>query len=96
MFYYLTEEEAVDVYAYLMLYPPSDRAPQSPSVASSMSMPSQGGSGHGSPDSTLPSPDTAASDLDSPGAARFGLIALPILVVLVAGVLALWIYFTFL
>lgn len=95
VFYYLNEEEAIDVYAYLLLYPPADRAPQSPLMAASMSVPPQGSSGHGSPGATLPSRDTATDDLDSPSAARFELVALPILVVLVTGVLAGGLYFTF-
>ena len=86
VFYYLNEEEAIDVYAYLLLYPPSDRAPQNPLMAASMSGLTQGGSGHSSPGSTLPSRDPAA---------RFELIALPILGVLVTGVLAGGLYFTF-
>jgi mono/diheme cytochrome c family protein len=95
VFYYLNEEEAIDVYAYLMLYPPSDRAPQSPLMAASMSVSPQDGPGHGSPGSTLPSRDTAASDLESSSAARFELIGLPILVVFVTGLLAGGLYFTF-
>jgi mono/diheme cytochrome c family protein len=95
VFYYLNEEEAIDVYAYLILFPPSDRTPQSPLVAASMSMASQGSWGDGSPGSTLSSRETAASDLDSPSTARLELIALPILVVFVTAALAGGLYFTF-
>ena len=50
VFFYLTDEEAADVYLYLTLYPPTEqRQSDSPLVAASMAMSSHSGQGPGSP-----------------------------------------------
>jgi len=49
VFFYLTDEEAADVYLYLRLYPPSEQSPDSPLVAASMAATSHSGRGPASP-----------------------------------------------
>ena len=50
VFFYLTDEEAADVYLYLTLYPPTEQQPSnSPLVAASMALSSHSGQGPGSP-----------------------------------------------
>jgi mono/diheme cytochrome c family protein len=49
VFFYLTDEEAADVYLYLRLYPPTEQSPDSPLVAASMAATSHSGRVPGSP-----------------------------------------------
>ena len=69
VFFYLTDEEAADVYLYLTLYPPTEQSPDSPLVAASMAATSHSGRG---PASRLPThgsasvaPEAAESERDA-------------------------------
>jgi hypothetical protein len=45
VFFYLTDEEAADVYLYLTLYPPTEQSPDSRLVSASMALTSHSGRG---------------------------------------------------
>ena len=45
VFFYLTDEEAADVYLYLTLYPPTEQSPDSRLVGASMALTSHSGRG---------------------------------------------------
>ena len=65
VFFYLTEEEAADVYLYLTLYPPTEQVPDSPLVAASMTVGSHSGQGTGFPLPTHGSTSVAAEAAES-------------------------------
>lgn len=90
VFFYLSEEEAADVYLYLTLYPPTERANPAPVMASMQSVQPPSGSGTGSSDpSRIPS-QKAGAITDATNAADVPIRGLPwwtgaIVVVLLAG-----------
>ena len=94
-FFYLTEEEAADVYLYLTLYPPTERTERDPRVAPSLFATPLGSNGPGSP-----KPDSAANtiernDPDPTISANWKRIALFLVVALISSALAGGLIFTF-
>ena len=79
VFYYLTNEEAADVYLYLTLYPPSDRPTRTPVVVASVDDQPPSGSGPGNPVTASVSMRAAPQDQAPVSHAVFGTIALTLL-----------------
>jgi mono/diheme cytochrome c family protein len=65
VFFYLTDEEAADVYLYLRLYPPTEQSSDSPLVAASTGGNSHSGQGPGSRPPIARSITVAAQDAES-------------------------------
>jgi mono/diheme cytochrome c family protein len=65
VFFYLTDEEAADVYLYLTLYPPTEQSSDNPLVAASMAVSSHSGQGPGPLLPTRASTNLAAQDAES-------------------------------
>ena len=65
VFFYLTDEEAADVYLYLTLYPPTEQTSHSPLVTASMAVSSHSGQGPGSRPPTVGSTTVAAQEAES-------------------------------
>lgn len=95
VFYYLSEEEADDVYAYLLLYPPADRPPDHPLVLASLSETPPPSPGPGSPIPLLAARNVAPNDPDSTRTAQIEFIAVPLVVMVTITMLAGGLYFTF-
>jgi hypothetical protein len=95
VFFYLTEEEAADVYLYLTLYPPAEQVPDSPLVAASMAVGSHSGQGTGSPLPTHGSTSVAAEAAESEKNAEVEGVAVSVTVTMVAFALVGGLVFTF-
>lgn len=95
VFFYLSEEEAADVYLYLTLYPPSEHDNTSPLVAASLNTDPPSGNG---PQSGIPEPgarNLVPEKADLSKAGRLEIMAIPLLTVLVSVMLTGGLYFTF-
>jgi len=95
VFFYLSEEEAADVYLYLALYPPAEQNTTSPLVAASLNYdpPSGKGPQSGVPVSSARNLEPEREELSKAGWLQMA--ALPWLAVFVMFVLAGGLYFTF-
>ena len=94
VFYYLTEEEAADVYLYLTLYPPTERTNATPVMASLQTAQPPSDSGTGS-SSRAPVPSKEASAIrESDGVAQVQMAAMPWAEAFVALSLAGGVFFT--
>jgi len=94
VFYYLSEEEAADVYLYLALYPPSERPSPSTLVAASVAGPPSG-NGPSSPGRALLVSRAALDEDPSAQTAEVAAAAFPWITPFVAIALAGGLYFTF-
>ena len=65
VFFYLTDEEAADVYLYLTLYPPAEHSPDRPLVAASVAVNSSSAHGPGSPSQVSDSNNVAVEDAEA-------------------------------
>jgi|SRR5271166_2014665 len=95
VFFYLSEEEAADVYLYLMLYPPSEQNTTSPLLAASLNNDPPSGNG---PQSSIPVSGARNLVPEKDELSKAGwlqMAALPLLAVFVMVVLAGGLYFTF-
>jgi mono/diheme cytochrome c family protein len=95
VFYYLTDEEAADVYLYLTLYPPSAGAEPTPLLAASQSAPSSPGEGPTPPTAPLATNGTAPLKPEPAGNLDVERAALPWTEALVALMLSAGLVFTF-
>jgi len=94
VFYYLTDEEAADVYLYLALYPPSERSSPEALVAASVAGPPSR-NGPGSPVHALLVSRAALDQDPSTQTAELATAAFPWITPFVAIALAGGLYFTF-
>jgi mono/diheme cytochrome c family protein len=94
VFYYLTDEEAADVYLYLTLYPPSDRTESAPLLAASPGAPAGPEKGPSPPAAPLAT-NAAASKPESAANMDVERAALPWTEALVALMLSAGVVFTF-
>lgn len=95
VFYYLTEEEAADVYRYLTLYPPAGRLDSSPLMAASLVRPGGSSNRPDPPARIAGTNSTAAKETESTGSADLQRAALPWTEALVALMLGAGLTFTF-
>ena len=94
-FFYLTDEEAADVYLYLTLYPPTEQSPDSPLVAASMVATSHSGRRPASPLPMHGSASVAAEAAESEREAEVEKAAVSITATMVAFALVGGLIFTF-
>lgn len=95
VFFYLTDEEAADVYLYLRLYPPTEQSPDSPLVAAFMAVTSHSGRGTASPLPMHGSASGAAEAAESERDAEIEKAAVSITATMVAFALVGGLAFTF-
>lgn len=95
VFFYLSEEEAADVYLYLMLYPPSKHSTDNLLVAASQLVKPPSAGGSGSPQPALVLKNVTPEDADSTKTAGLPVAALSLVIALVTSMLAGGLYFTF-
>jgi hypothetical protein len=95
VFFYLTDDEAADVYLYLMLYPPTEQTPDSPLMAASLAMSSHSRQWPGSIPPTAASANLAAEDAESARDAEVERAAVSITATVVAFALVGGMVFTF-
>lgn len=95
VFYYLTEEEAAEVYLYLTIYPPSEQPEPSPIVAASLGVHPRSGNGPGLPMALFIPESAAPKKADSADSADFQTVALPWTEAVVGFILAAGLVFTF-
>ena len=95
VFYYLSEEEAADVYLYLTLYPPSEQATSAPLMAASKEEQRPSGKGPGAPKPSFVLDSRARGDTESTRSADLQMAALPWAAAFVTLLLAGGLLFTF-
>jgi mono/diheme cytochrome c family protein len=95
VFFYLTDEEATDVYLYLTLYPPADQTSDAPLVAASLAMRSHSDQGPGSHPPAAGSITIAAQEAESERVAEVEKAAVSATAVMVAFALLGGMVFTF-
>ncbi|HEX8892835.1 MAG TPA: c-type cytochrome, partial [Terriglobales bacterium] len=95
VFFYLTDEEAADVYQYLRLYPPTEQSPDGPLVAAFMAVTSHSGRRPASPLPTHGSASGAAEAAESERDAEIEKAAVSITATMVAFALVGGLVFTF-
>jgi mono/diheme cytochrome c family protein len=95
VFFYLSEEEAADVYLYLSLYPPSDRTSINPIIATTQLVRPSSGNGRGPGMTVLTANLTTPEETESTETAAVEMVALALLATFVTAVLAGGLYFTF-
>ena len=94
VFFYLSEEEAADVYLYLTQYPPTERTAVSPLVMASLNTRPPSSTGPGSPPAAQGVTYSESKDTESARDAAFERVALPLLAALITFVLAGGLIFT--
>ena len=94
VFFYLSEEEAADVYLYLTQYPPTERTAVSPLLVASLNTRPPSSTGPGSPHAAQGVTYSESKDTESATDAAFGRVALPLLAVLITFALAGGLIFT--